>query len=158
MQEEVTQKTVALMIKSARLDANVLRAAMKMYLEHHRKTAGKKKTHGKTTVKNLVGKGAGVSTIEVTESNIKDFERTARKYNIDFAIKKDKSTEPPKYLVFFHGKDADVISQAFKEFVYGNEKKKNRVSIRKRLMWAKEQAAQSKDRERNREPDRGQSL
>ena len=25
--------------------------------------------------------------------------------------------EPPKYMVFFKGKDADVITQAFKEFV-----------------------------------------
>lgn len=158
MQEEVTQKTIALVIKNARLDANVLKAAMKMYLQHHRQTAGKKKTHGKTTVKNLVGKGAGVSTIEVSDSDIKAFERTARKYNVDFAIKKDRTTEPPKYLVFFNGKDTDVISQAFKEFVYGNEKKKNRVSIRERLIKAKEKAEQSKDRERNREQDRGQSL
>ena len=33
------------------------------------------------------------------------------------------TTEPPKYLVFFKGKDADVIAQAFKEFVKVNEKK-----------------------------------
>lgn len=31
MQEEVTQKTIALVIKTAKLDANVLKAAMKMY-------------------------------------------------------------------------------------------------------------------------------
>ena len=44
----------------------------------------------------------------------------ARKYNVDFAVKKDKTTEPPKYLVFFKGRDADAVAQAFKEFVYGN--------------------------------------
>ena len=32
-------------------------------------------------------------------------------------MKKDKTTEPPKYMVFFKGKDADVITQAFKEFM-----------------------------------------
>ena len=32
MQEEVTQKTIALVIKTAKLDANVLKAAMRMYL------------------------------------------------------------------------------------------------------------------------------
>lgn len=31
MQEEVTQKTIALVIKTAKLDANVLKAAMRMY-------------------------------------------------------------------------------------------------------------------------------
>lgn len=34
MQEEVTQKTIALVIKTAKLDANVLKAAMRMYLNH----------------------------------------------------------------------------------------------------------------------------
>ena len=34
MQEEVTQKTIALVIKTAKLDANVLKAAMRMYFEY----------------------------------------------------------------------------------------------------------------------------
>ena len=99
MQEEVTQKTIALVIKTAKLDANVLKAAMRMYLNHRRQKA--QKTHGKTSVKKLVGEGVGVSSIEVTDGNIKSFERVARKYNIDFAVKKDKTTDPPKYVVFF---------------------------------------------------------
>ena len=36
MQEEVTQKTIALVIKTAKLDANVLKAAMRMYLNHRK--------------------------------------------------------------------------------------------------------------------------
>lgn len=89
MQEEVTQKTIALVIKTAKLDANVLKAAMRMYLNHRRQKA--QKTHGKTSVKKLVGEGVGVSSIEVTDGNIKSFERVARKYNVDFAVKKDKT-------------------------------------------------------------------
>lgn len=158
MQEEVTNKTIALVIKTAKLDANVLKAAMKMYLDHRKQKA--QKTHGKTSVKNLVGEGAGVSSIEVTDGNIKAFERVARKYNVDFAVKKDKTTEPPKYLVFFKSRDADALAQAFKEFVYGNEKKKGRTSVREKLQQFKERVSQNKNRERNREKDkaRGNSL
>lgn len=158
MQEEITQKTIALVIKTVKLDANVLKAAMKMYLNHRRQKA--QKTHGKTSVKKLVGEGVGVSSIEVTDSNIKSFERVAKKYNVDFAIKKDKTARPPKYVVLFKGRDADVISQAFKEFVYGNEKKKDRVSLREKLNHFKDALSQDKNRERSREKnkDRGQSL
>ena len=131
MQEEVTQKTIALVIKIAKLDANVLKAAMRMYLNHRRQKA--QKMHGKTSVKKLVGEGVGVSSIEVTDGNIKSFERVARKYNVDFAVKKDKTTDPPKYVVFFKGRDADAVAQAFKEFVYGNEKRKGRTSVREKL-------------------------
>ena len=119
MQEEVTQKTIALVFKSSRLTADVLKKAMKMYLE--RRKAGQQATHGKMSVKKLVGQGMGASSIEVTDNNIKSFERVTRKYNVDFAVKKDKTVEPPKYMVFFKGKDADVITQAFKEFVKVNE-------------------------------------
>lgn len=85
MQEEVTQKTIALVIKTAKLDASVLKAAMKMYLNHHKQKA--QGTHGKTSVKKLVGDGVGVSSIEVTDGNIKSFERVAKKYNVDFCDK-----------------------------------------------------------------------
>ena len=114
MQEEVTQKTIALVIKSAKLDASILKAAMRMYLNHHRKQAQKK--HGKVSVKELVGEGAGASSIEITDGNIKSFERVARKYGVDFALKKDKSGDIPKYLVFFKARDADALTAAFKEY------------------------------------------
>ena len=158
MQEEVTQKTIALVIKTAKLDANVLKAAMRMYLNHRRQKS--RNTHGKTSVKKLVGEGVGVSSIEVTDSNIKAFERVARKYNVDFAVKKDKTTEPPKYLVFFKGRDADAVAQAFKEFVYGNEKKNSRTSVRQKLKHFRDVVSKDQNKERSREKnkDRGQSL
>jgi hypothetical protein len=141
MQEEVTHKTIALVFKSSRLTADVLKKAMKMYLE--RQKAGQQATHGKMSVKKLVGQGA--SSIEVTDNNIKSFERVARKYNVDFAVKKDKTVAPPKYMVFFKGKDADVITQAFKEFVKVNEKKRGRVSVREKLAEFREQLGKDKN-------------
>ena len=158
MQEEVTQKTIALIIQSTKLEASVLKVAMKKFLEHQKQQTLKQ--HGKVSVRDLVGDGTGATSIEIKEGNIKAFERVARKYNVDFALKKDKTVEPPKYLVFFKGRDTDVITQAFKEFVYGNEKKKSRMSIRQNLEHLKKVVSQDKDRERNREKhkDRGQSL
>lgn len=160
MEEEVTQKTIALAIRAAKLDGNVLRAAMRAYLNYHRQHAQNHVKHGKTTVKELIGEGQGVSSIEVTDGNIKSFERIAKKYNIDFAIKKDKTVNPPKYIVFFKGKDADAIAQAFKEFVYGNEKKKERPSVRQKLKQLIEKLGKNKNRERDRDKhrDRDNSL
>ena len=74
------------------------------------------KATGKQTVKQLIGQNQGVSNIEITDSNIKSFERVARKYGVDFAVKKDRSVSPPKYLVFFKGRDADALTAAFREY------------------------------------------
>lgn len=98
MQEEVTQKTIALVIKTSKLSASVLKAAMRIYLNHQKQKS--QKSHGKTSVKKLVGEGVGVSSIEVTDSNIKSFERVARKYNVDFAVKKTGRANRPSIWYF----------------------------------------------------------
>ena len=158
MQEEVTNKTIALVFRTTKLTAETLKKAIQMYLEYQKgKTHN---NHGKISVKKLVGQNAGVSSIEVTDNNIKQFEKVAKKYSVDFSIKKDKTVDPPKYMVFFKGRDADVISQAFKEFVKVNEKVKQRESVKQKLQKLVKVVAQNKKKERSREKDkdRGQSL
>ena len=49
MQEEVTQKTIALVFKASRLSADALQKAMKAYLEGRKH---KPPPHGKISVKN----------------------------------------------------------------------------------------------------------
>ena len=82
----------------------------------------------------------GVSNIEITDQNIKAFSATAKKYGIDFALKKDTTGEIPRYLVFFKGRDADAVTAAFREFSAKNLAKEKKPSIRRRLTKAKEQA------------------
>lgn len=96
MQEEVTQKTIALYVKvgkgAARLTEQALQKAIQKFLEQKSKPA-----HGKQTMRQLMKQNAGVSNIEITDSNIKAFESTAKKYNIDFSLKKVKG-EQTRYL------------------------------------------------------------
>lgn len=64
-------------------------------------------------MKQLIGQNQGVSNIEINDPSIRDFERIARKYGVDYAVKKDRSTSPPKYLIFFKARDADALTAAF---------------------------------------------
>ena len=115
MQEEVEQRTVTLAISTTRMSANVLKSAISKYLAYckekkmEKAREGPVKPCGKQTVQQLVGQNQGVSNIEITDKNIKDFERIARKYGVDFALKKDKTGDIPKYLVFFKARDADAL-------------------------------------------------
>ena len=120
--DEISEKNVAFIIKGGKLTAKTLAKAMKAFLEGS-KELGKKITapknmsgKGKQTVKQLTGQGTGVSNIEITDKNIKAFESVARKYGVDFALRKDVSEIPPKWLVFFKSRDADALTAAFKEF------------------------------------------
>ena len=135
MQEEVTRKTIALAIKTAKLDGKVLQAALRKLLQLYRK-ARDTPHRGKQTLKQLMRHGTGVSNIEITDANIKAFESTAKKYGIDFALKKADD----RYLVFFKGRDADVLTAAFKEFSAKKLTQEQKSSIRKTLSAFKEAA------------------
>ena len=71
MQDEVRDKSVALVINmgktGGRLTADMLKWAMRQYMEQSRNP---KAHHGKQTVKQLVRQGQGVQNIEITDKNI----------------------------------------------------------------------------------------
>ena len=141
LQEEITQKTLALCVEASKMTAQLLQQAMKKVLadmENHKKNPPLR--HGKQTLRQLMKHNTGVSNIEITDQNIKAFSATAKKYGIDFALKKDTSGEIPRYLVFFKGRDADAVTAAFREFSAKNLAKEKKPSIHRRLTKAKEQA------------------
>ena len=161
MQDEVNEKTVALSIKAAKLTATVLQAAIKKLLAEGKKQLDKQMLppKGKQSLRQLMKHGTGVSNIEITDENIKAFAATAKKYGIDFALKKDATEMPPRYLVFFKGRDADVLTAAFKEFSAKKLTQDKKPSIRKLLSAFKEQAAaKNAERGKIKKKDRGQEL
>ena len=110
--EQVNDKAVALYIKGGKITARLLADAMKSVLKKAREPTHK---HGKQSIKSLTKQGMSLTEIEIP-GEIGTFKRTARKYNIDFALKRDDAETPPKWIVFFKAKDADAITAAFNEY------------------------------------------
>ena len=157
MQEEVDQKTIALSMKTGKLTAQVLQAALKKYLQHRAK--GKTTLHhGQQSLKQLKKHGAVLSNIEITDANIGLFKPCAKKYGVDFTLRKDATTQPPHYIVIFKAKDADNMEQAFKEFTAKKLQREERPSIRKDIAASKEKAAaRNADRAKEKFKERGMS-
>ena len=149
MQDEVNEKTVSLCIRCGKVTANLLKAAMKKALvkmeQEKQKLQGQKqpkqdkedKTYkGKQSMDKLMKQNVQLSNIEITDGNIKSFERVAKKYSIDFSLKKDVNAYPPRYYVFFKARDADVMTAAFKEYTGQSLNKDKKPSVRKKLQQA----------------------
>ena len=168
----MNEKTVSLCIRCGKVTANLLKSAMVKALakmEQEKKQQGQKqpqkekedKTYkGKQSLDKLMKQNVQLSNIEITDGNIKSFERVAKKYRLDFALKKDSSTKPPTYYVFFKGQDTEMMNLAFKKYLGVQMNKKDKPSIMKKLMHFKDAVSKGKNRERAREQqkDRGQSL
>ena len=131
MQEEVENRTLTLIVSGTKFTGRLFKAAISKYMAHRREKKLNKQRgrdspvtpKGKQTVKQLIGQNQGVSNIEISDPSIRDFERIARKYGVDYAVKKDRSTSPPKYLIFFKARDADALTAAFTEYTGKKVKK-----------------------------------
>ena len=136
MQEEVEQRTLTLGINGTKFSGRVLKNAVSKFVAFCRNQKAKKvNVHpkGKQSVKQLTRQGQGVNTMEIDDANLRQFERIARKYGVDYAVRKDVTADTPRFLVFFKGRDADAIMAALKEFSSAKERKNERPSLLQRL-------------------------
>lgn len=115
MQEEVENRTVNLAISTTKLTGRSLVNAFRAYLNHRRNVKARKASiqdnHivGEQTVDQLLGQNQGATNIEIEKTEIAGFKRILNKYGVDYAITKDRSQEPPRYLVFFKARDGDAL-------------------------------------------------
>ena len=160
MQEEVENRTINLAISTTKLTGRSIVAGIRKYLQHREKVKARKgardtQPHGKQTVKQLLGQNQGATNTEIDKSEIKDFERLAKNYGVDFAVRKDKSVDPPRYLVFVKAKDADVLDAIVKEHMAQHMNKEKKPSVLKQLAQLKAVVASipKKIREKKQERD-----
>ena len=152
MQEEVENRTLTLAINGTKFTGRMLKAAIGKYMAHRREVKQQKNRdgpvvhHGKQSVKQLVGQGQGVDSIELTDPSIREFDRIARKYGVDYAIKRDRSSDPPKFLIFFKGRDNDAITAAFQEYAGKKVRKASRPSVLQKLAVFKDMVRDSAEK------------
>ena len=171
MQEEINHKTITVYIRGAKVTAQTLKAALRAMLrarEKHRQNVQRRDaqyaqdddvaiSRGKRTLRDLQDEGGELSNIEITDENIKSFERYARKYGIDYALKKDKAADPPRYFVFFRARDVKTMEAAFKEYSEYTVKEK-KPSIKKKLRSAVKRTLPQRERTREKKKERDNTL
>ena len=155
LQEEVEQKTFNIVVSTTKLTARTVLNAGRTALQQYQSKLLADKSSGKQSVRMLLRQNRGVSSVEIDKTNIKGFERYAKKYGIDYAIRKDSSEVPPRYLVFFKAPDAEAFQSAFKEYSASLLNKDKRPSVLARLQELVQAAAELPGKVRHKEQERG---
>ena len=165
MHDEVSKESIRFAYNTTKVSARGLIRALRAYLRHrHNKKLEKSKESdepkvGKQTVKELIGQGQGVQTVEIADEGIKDFQKVAKRYGVDFAVVKDKTIDPPRYTVFFKAKDADAITNVVRDYTAKRMKRKEkaeRPSLLKKLAHFKDIVKKTprKEHEKRKEQER----
>lgn len=148
--ERGAKKTIDISVKAEKITSDVMKSVLGEFLE------GRAEKKGKVTFSQLVNKTSGkLESIEVNDGNIADFLSTARKYDVDFALKRDKSTNPPTYHVFFSASKSENFQKAFSEYASKVEDKiANRGKITRETLKKQAQRVSSKPRKKQKEREK----
>ena len=140
------------MISTTKLSARTVLRAVKAAFRLYQSKASQGKQR---VVRTLLRQNRGVSSVEISKTGIRGLERYAKKYGIDYAIRKDTSEVPPRYLVFFKAPDAEAFNSAFKEYSASLLNKDKRPSVLAKLHELVQAAAELPGKVRHKEQERG---
>ena len=108
----MSRQTIAVSVKASKLTARalayVVAAVGRKIAKEHRKA---QTPHGKQSVRKLMGHGGDTNAIEVDTPKL--FDKVARKWGVDYAIRR---VGDQKYLLLFKARQADAITGCFAEY------------------------------------------
>lgn len=147
--ENGTKKTIDLSVKAQQMTAEVLRTVIREFLK------GNSEKKGRISYRQLQKQSISkLESIEISEKNTGDFLKTARKYDVDFALKKDKNSEPPTYHIFFSADKTDNIKRAFTEYARGKNKENGKGEFTREQLQKSAQKIHSQAKKKHRQKEK----
>ena len=153
--ESGTRKTIDITLKAEKLTADVLKAALQEFVSGRAEKIGRM-TYGQLQKISY----SKLDEVVISDQNIGDFLKTARKYDIDYALKKDSGTETPTWHVFFSAAKTEDFKRAFTEYLApGKSGTKDRSEFtREEMQKTAERAALKQRKYRQRQKTREKVL
>lgn len=127
--EKGLRKTIDLSVRSREFTVDTLKSAMQDFL------SGKSQKKGRVSMKKLSEHSGKLENVEI--KGIEDFLSVAKKYDIDYAVKKEADSDT--FHVFFQAGKMEDFKRAFQEFaskkqVSHEPKKKEKVREKSKEM------------------------
>lgn len=160
--DEMQKETLDVVFKCERLTKPIFNLICKNLNEDFEKLKNEEKDlkqslkNKKVSMGKLKKQGGSLVNMKIDDDNIKSFGKFAKKYNVEYSLKKDKSTEPPTYHIFFKANDFDSINKAVEDYVKNNEKKLTRKPIKERIANFKAEIKAMKQQYKERKREKGE--
>ena len=159
LSEDVNEKTINIAVRIGDISKNALKAAVqkvqakldKEKQKRNEMVGSIKEMLGSTTFKELSQKSNGLTTVELSNPDLRMLNKTMKKHGVKFEPVKDGKG---KYILFFKGQNKDCIYNALNDYSKKLIKLgKPNPSIRMNLDSAKAEAltmGKNKSKEKNR--------
>lgn len=151
-ESHITTEVLILMRQATEMSHEIFQSMVKSFVEN-----SKTNQKGQTTLGKLKEQSQGkLEDVAFEEEDIGTFKETAAKYDIDYALKCDKSTVPPTWYVCFkqNGKSRAAFDRALEEYTTKSLQKKEKsvttpekVKQQSRKIEAKQKEVKEKARD-----------
>lgn len=137
--KEISGKSVNIAVRMLKPELDQFMKGLNKAVQVPAKTAGKAvvnkihPTSGRQSIKTLIKQGQGVSSIPLADEGLRDFQKIAKKYGVDFAVVRDREKSPPVYTVFFKAKDTDAVTRILQDYSVKQIKKPS-LEAKRRMM------------------------
>lgn len=140
VQDESTQKTIAISLNALRFSGHMLQQGIRLLLQQ--------KEHGikakKQTLRSLIKKGEKLTNLDLRANTIKDFVKIAKNYQVAFSVMKGEKDENglTNFVIFFRADDVERMDAALKQYAQ-KTLSPEKPSILDKLQQAREAAQQN---------------
>lgn len=164
MQDEVNERSVALCVRGARLGAESLARTMRAFLaSRQRNRAGRGRAspseggnrEGVMSLRALRATGAQLEKATLAEGGIGSFALVARRYRVAYSLMRDRSCDPPRWIVFFRAKDSAAMEAAFEAYSRRILDARGKPSVIAKVRQIAQEMSRPGIQERDRDVERG---
>ena len=110
--DQVAKKTLDVIVEAEKMTSDVLKTALADILKHPDTSRRTRTTLGDLAAKS----GRNLESIEINVSNIKDFEKAAKRHHVQFALRREVGSDPPVFHVIFQSNRMEDMQRAFADY------------------------------------------
>ena len=110
--DQVAKKTLDVIVEAEKMTSDVLKTALADILKHPDTSRRTRTTLGDLAAKS----GRNLESIEINTSNIKDFEKAAKRHHVQFALRREVGSDPPVFHVIFQSNRMEDMQRAFADY------------------------------------------
>ena len=164
MQDEVNERSVSLCVRGARMGAESLARTMRAFLysrQRNRAAGGRASPstggnrEGVMSMRALRATGAQLEKATLAEGGIGSIALVARKYRVAYSVMRDRSCNPPRWIVFFRAKDSAAMEAAFETYAKRVLDARERPSVIDKVRQMARNMPRPGRQERERDVERG---
>ncbi len=134
MQEEVENRTLTLLVGCTRFTGRTMMRAIERYLAHRRAAENDPVVRkGRQSVRALIQQGQPLAQEEMRDPDLRQFDRLARKYGVQYAVQKVEGLSPPQYRIFFQARDAGALTAVFQAYTNQKVRQASKPSVLEKL-------------------------